>query len=580
MQALLGANYDPALFNEASMRQQALNQLIDRSVLTQTAAQQGMRVSDQQLNQAIQAITTFQENGVFNAERYQRMLQVQGYTPNAFEERMRQDLMTEQLRAGLVETPLITEAELEQLVALTEQKRDLHYFVLPLAEAKDAITVDDEQIASYYEQNENRFMSPEQVKVQYLELTLEAMAEDIELSEEDLQIAYQEQLARYTEQEERSASHILFALPADADEAATAAAKQRAQALYESISSGERTFADALTDFAAGGQEDVEAGELGIILKGMMEPSFEQALFALADVEAITEPVQTSSGFHLIRLDKIKAEQVKPFAEVHEDLERSLKLRRAESYFFDSAENLANLSFEHPDSLDPAAQALGLEIAESNWLQRGFKRPGLSQYPKVLDAAFSADVLERGMNSEPIEVKPSHLIVLRSLEHREPKTLEIEAARSSIIEQIKRREARKVLQQQADDLLDKAKAGETFAVLAEAAGVELQTAEQVSRNQTDVDASIVQQAFSLAPPQQDNQAVYGTTTLSNGNRAVFAVIKVQPGRLEDIEEAERDTLKDRIVQAIGAAQFNAFLENRREQAEISIFENDHDASNM
>ena len=570
LQRMLGNNFNSSLFDEDRLKQQALEQLIDAAVLRKTAEQQGMRVSDQQLGQAIHGIEAFQEDGSFSQERYERMVRLQGYSTVGFEESLRTDLMTGQLRDGLVESSLLTKAELEQVAALMEQKRDISYFVLPLATAKEGISVEESEITTYFDENKNRFMSPERVKVDYLELSLDEMAEDVDLTDEEIAAEYEAQLPRYTKEEQRSASHILFPVDAEGDASVIDAAQQRAQTLYDQIKAGDKTFADALAEIQADADSDGEGGELGVIFKGVMEPSFETALYELENVGDSAEPIQTSSGFHIIKLDQLQPEQVQGLDEVRAEIEQSLRLRQAESGFFDAAEQLANLTFEQPDSLQPAADELGLEIKQTDWLERS-SNTGIAVFPKVKTALFSPEILEREVNTEALEVEPSHVIVMRKADYQAASPLSLEEARDDVVEQLKTQKAREILTAQLQELLDQARQGTPLAELAEQAGVELENPGLIGRDDGQVNPSILNEVFKLPSPQ-DGKSSIGSAAVSGGDQALLAVSAIEAGKYDDLDDNERDTLIQRMTQQLGSTQFNAFLRNQREQFDIVTFE--------
>ena len=142
------------------LKQDVLRQLVDERVLNQVVHEQGFRISDPQLHAAVMALPVFQQGGGFNQELYERLLRNQGFTALGFEEGLRQSLATQQLRDGIVESTAVTPAELDRLVALLKQQRDLQYVVLPLAKYVARASVDEEAIKAYFAKNQDRFVNP------------------------------------------------------------------------------------------------------------------------------------------------------------------------------------------------------------------------------------------------------------------------------------------------------------------------------------------------------------------------------------------------------------------------------------
>lgn len=570
IQNLLGDQFDPARFDEAALRQEVLQQLINQNVLAQTARAQGFRVGDRQLHEAIRSIEAFQQNGAFDNDLYQRMLQTQGYTPAAFEQGLRDSLIINQLQQGIVESAMVTPAGLSHVIELLAEQRELSYVVLPIDTYLAQTEVDDAAVEAYFEENQRRFMKPEQVRVDYLELKLDQLAERISVSEDELRALYQEQAARYTQEEERSASHILVKVDDDAGETEIEQARSRARQIYESIVAGDRSFQQVLEEIQKENPENMEGGQLGVISKGMLDPEFENTLYALETAGDISEPVRTSFGFHIIRLDSVTPGQRQSFEEVRDEVAQDLRRRQAENRFYDMVETLSNLSYEHPQSLEPAAQALGLEIKESPWFGRNGDE-GIADHPEVVSAAFSDEVLERGFNSEPIEVAPNHVVVIRVKDHQKVAPYALEEVRDEVVRELRLDQARKALQEDLEKLKERVEQGGDLQALAGEFGGEVKKPGLVRRDQESVDQPVLAEAFRLPRPGQGERSV-GSVRLANGDQALIVVTRVVPGEMDDLPQAERQVLEARLSRQQGLAQFEGLVESLREQTDIVVYE--------
>lgn len=567
LQRLLGENFDPALIDENRLKQEVIEQLVTQRVLSQIAGRRGFRVGDEQLAQALQSYEVFQRDGRFDRELYQRLLAAQGYTPAAFEQTLRRDLVSSQWQQGVMASAFVPAAELERLISVLTQKRELAYVVLPLARYRDSVSVDESAAATYFEENKSRFTEPEKARLRYLDLTLEQLAGEVPVSDDEIEAAYEDQRARYVREERRSASHILVEAAADADDDEKAAARARAEAIREAVVTGAETFDEALAEAAQ--TEGMEGAELGVIDQGMLDPAFESALYALENEGDVSEPVRTAFGYHIIRLDRIEPGETTPLAEVRDELVTEVRRRKAETRFYEAAEMLYNLSFEHPDSLEPAAAALGLTVAETDWLTRD-QGEGVAALPAVREAAFGEEVLRRRLNSAPLEVAPDRVIVVRLLEHREPQPRSLEEARADIVEALREERIREALQDDVAKLKARAAAGEALEALAAEFGGELKSTGPTTRSAAEVEDAVLSEAFRLPEPVEGEVSV-GTVTLANGDQAVVAVNKVLPGEPADMSPAERTALTQRLAGQRGADQFEALLDSLREQAEVVIY---------
>jgi peptidyl-prolyl cis-trans isomerase D len=570
LQAMMGDDLDPALLEGSRLRQDVLRQLIDERVLNLAARQQGFRIGDRQLFEAVRALPVFQESGGFDRELYERLLRNQGMTPVMFEEGLRQSLATEQLRTGVVVSALFTPAERDQLIALLRQQRDMHYAVLPLDKYRAEVQVEGAAIQDYFENNQGRFVSPEQVKVQFIELKLERIAEELTVGEDELKAAYQEQAARYIQPEERSASHILVQLPPNASAVEVETARARAQRIADTIRSGEQSFEQALRDARADPAGGIEGGTLGVISQGLFDsPAFEIALYALEEPGAVSEPVRMPSGFHIVRLDQITPAKVQPFEEVREAVAAELRQQKAENRFYDVIQTVANLGFEHPDTLEPAAQALNLTVQDSGWFGRAGGE-GLFANPRILASVFGDDVLQRGINSEPVELEPGHVVVLRVQERQPTTPRTLDESREDIVQILREQQAREALSRDIEAVRTRVAQGEHLQMLAAEFGGEFRDAGLVDRDAPTVDRAVLDAAFRLPQPEA-GQLALGSVTLANGDQAVLGVTKVVPGQLEVFSEQERQVLAQQLTRQMGMEQFDSLLASLRLNTKIVTY---------
>ena len=567
LRSTLGSAYDPARYDTLEVKREVLQQLIDDAVLARTAEQRRLRVGDLQLSRAIRTMEAFQQDGVFNNDSYQRILQLQGYTPVSFEQLMRQSLTNEQLRNGVIESAVLPNAEVDRLLSLLGQKREIAYLTLSLSDYLTKAQVDEAAIESYYQENQASLTSPEQIEVNYLELSVDSLAEQIPVDDDQIKVAYDQQQSLYNEPERRSASHILVPVPEDADPARVERAQQLAADIYATLSEKGRDFDTLAARLSDNG---LEAGELGVIEQGLLDPTFEQTLYGLAEAGAISEPIRTPFGYQIIRLDNITPAEVTPLDEVRDDIARQLKMQQAESEFYDVSQTLAELAYEQPDSLQPAADALGLEIQTSAAFGRS-GGDGIAAFPQLVETAFSPDVLSENLNSAPIEIEPGRLIVVHLRNHLPSQPLPLDEARSRIEAELQLQQANEQLATDSQAILERVRDGETLEALAEEYQVDYQTPGPVTRAQSmTVPAALLTKAFKLPVPDAQ-QPSYDTVTLLDGSQSVLAVLNVEPGEVADVPEAERANLVEQLTQQIGFGEYQNFVDSLREQTEVTTY---------
>jgi peptidyl-prolyl cis-trans isomerase D len=515
-------------------------------------------------------LPVFQESGGFNKELYERLLRNQGYTVALFEEGLRQSLATEQLRDGVIASALATPAELEQLVALLKQQREVYFLTLPLAEYVAKAKVDDAAIQDYFAKNKDRLVNPEKVQVQFIELKLSSIADPITVSEDELKSAYEAQITKYGRPEERSASHILVKLPPGAAQTEVDQARTRAQQIADEVRSGAKTFDQALQEVKSDPSGQVEGGDLGVISKGMFDsPALENALYALQKPGEVSEPARMPSGFHIIRLDSITPAQVKPFEEVRESIAQELRQQQAENRFYEITQTLANLGYEHPDSLEPAAKALELTIQDSDWFSRQGGE-GIAKQTKVIDSAFSEDVRTRGLNSEPLELEPGHVVMLRVKEHQAATPRTLEESREEIVRILREQQAHEALSKDIETLKARVAKGEHLQLLAREFGGEFKNAGLLERNALSIDSAVLAAAFRLPQPEE-GKVTLGSAALANGDQAVLVVARVVAGQKDALSEDERKALAQQLAQQTGSGQFEGLLDSVRVKTKVVMY---------
>lgn len=565
MQQMLGERYDSRLF-EPQIKKRVLEDLINQELLLQNADESGYRISDESVLATIRGIESFRQDGVFSAETYRQQLQAQGQSPAVFESRLKRALLTSQLPAGLANTAFVTDAELDAIVRLQEEKRHVAYLVLPVANYEDKNDATDAAITQHYDEHRDRYMTPEKVRVEYVELLAEELGKQVEPTEDELREFYKSQESQFSVPEERRARHILIQIPEGANEATVKQAKAKADDLLKRIRAGESFEELAKTNSDDPGSAKL-GGDLGFFGRGVMEPDFEKAVFALKKGE-VSEPVLTSFGYHIIKLEDIRAEQRKPFDEVKDELRKRFRKDAAEREYFDLAEKLTNLAYETPDSLQSVADKLGLKLKESPFFTRT-GGPGIFTDARLRDAAFSDEVLKNGYNSEPIEIGENHVVVLRLKEHQEAAQRELADVKDQITRQILSEKAKERVKETGESLVKRLAGGEAMEAVAQELKLEWKQAGEIGRKGGSVPTAIASQAFRLKKPL-DDKISYGSATVQNGDYALIAVSKVIPGAVDGLDQAARKALRQRIESARGSAADDALIGMLKANAKISV----------
>lgn len=545
----LGAGFDPAQLDEALLRDAALRDLIDRTLLLQAARDAGFAFSQAALDQVILKTAEFQVDGQFNAQRFDQVIQRLGYSRADFRRLLEQEMLIGQLQAGIAGTAFSSDAQVKAFIGLDQQTRDFRQVVMAANPA--AATVSDEEVAQYYEANEQRFRTPEQVVVDYVELKKERFFDQVEISESALEELYQKQVADLAEQ--RRAAHILVEVNDQRDDAQ---AKAAAEALRARIEAGE-DFAAVAREASDDAGSAPEGGDLGFAGPGVYDPAFEQALYALQK-EQVSEPVRSEFGWHLIKLLDTQAPEVPALEALRPELERQLREAGVEQRFVEASRQLEASAYEASDLSQPASE-LGLDVQTTPAFGREGGQ-GVAANRQFVQTAFSDGVLVDGMNSSLLELDPETVVVLRVKQHLKPETQPLEQVREGIVQRLQAEKAAEQAKAEGEALVARLKAGEDVGTL------DWKTFEAAGRAAEGVDPAVLQAVFRMPHPVE-GKSTHGGVALGNGDYVVLQLDGVaQPESLDDpqlLPEYRRF-----LASRSGQLQFNAYLDHLRATADI------------
>jgi peptidyl-prolyl cis-trans isomerase D len=567
MQELMGDAYNPAMLDETALKTAALQQLINEELLLQAADTEGFAASDQLVAMKINAIDAFKQDGVFSKEKYSRVLNLQGLSPAGFEWQLQREIIAEQLQSGIQQTAAATRDDLQQAYMLQGQQRNFSYLTIPVAGFYEQVEVTDDDIKQYYDAHTDEFMTPERVRVQYLQLDANSIAVDNPVDEQALEALYNERSEIYVKPEERRARHILIQLSQDADATSDGAALQKAEDAIKRIKGGE-AFEAVAREVSDDPGSAANGGDLGFFSRGLMTPAFEEVAFSLTPGE-LSEPVKSSFGYHIIEVLEIKPETATPLEEVRAELVEVLRNEDRSNIFFERSEILTSLTFEQPDTLQGAADTLGLEIKESDWISRD-GGVGIAANEDIVEAAFSEDVLLNGNNSTPVETSGETVVVLRLLEHQDAAHQPLDEISDIVKQRLIDEKARLLAESKGAELLASiTEKGETLEDTATALQATVQQTGMVGRNAAEHPAPVVAKAFMLDTPVEE-QPVYAGFALPEGDYVILALNEVKQGDLTSLPEGVRKQAWREFSSIQGAAEMAAVQETLKKQAKIVI----------
>ena len=559
MQRATEGRVDPALLDNPELRQATLEALIQRRLLAERAFRAGVVVTDEQLKTVINELPVFRdEAGKFSFARYQQFLKFEGMSPVQFEARLRQDLLIRRFSAGYGDTGFAPRAVVEQVVRLSDQQREVSQYVVEPERFLAQVKLDPAASRVYYDSNPGEFRTPEQVRVEYVTLSVDLFAQQVQADPAEVKKFYEANRAQFGAEESRQVSHILFS--AGTGDAARQKARAGAEQLYQQLLKNPAGFAEAAKKHSQDPGSAAKGGDLGSISRGTMKevPGFEEAAFKLKAGE-ISPPVETPHGYHLIRVTALQPAQTKPFEEVRAQIERDLRKQLAGRRFAEVADQFTNVVYEQSDSLKPAAELVKAAPQTSSWVSRSHAAEPLLNNPRLLSAIFSEESIKNRRNTEAVETAPSTLVAARVIEHKPPAVQAFDDVRAGIERKLALREASRLASAQGRSLLGELKQGKNVQVAWSPPLI-------ASRAETKGLADPVRrQAFRMDVSKLPAYA--GVETLQ-GTYFLLRVTKVQDA--DKIPPERIQAFSGELRQVIGQETLSAYMASVRQKAGVKI----------
>ena len=515
----------------ANFRQGVLENLINERLIDQSAQNLAIRVSDERIKKTIREMPEFQVDGIFDNNRYLAIISQAGFfQSSSFRDYLRVEMTRRQLSQALVATEFNLPYQEKLQLALQNQTRDIRFATISSKQFEAGIDISETEIKTYYQANQIRFENKEQVKVNYIHLSVADVAKGITVSDEEVASYYQDNIASFTQAEQRRVSHILIEFT-EGNNDSEAAAKTQAEAVLVRLAQGE-DFATLAKELSSDTFSGENGGDLDFLEAGIMETSFDAAAFALTTVGDITELVKTSFGYHVIKLTELKAQVIQSLADVKTELQAKVISEKSQEKFYTQTQEMARVSFEFPDSLEDAASEVNATVETSMWLSHsGLNTNNKAPFnnPKVIEAVFSDLVIQDNMNSDILELNDQEALVLRLNTYQEANVKPLEEVQAQIKTILVAQKATEKAQSTIEDLLVQFQAGNDITEPLTKNYASFTAKEKVTRYSADLDQSIAREAFVLPHPIKGTVSA-STVALSNGD---LALVEVQAVNVSD-----------------------------------------------
>ena len=560
----LGGAISEEMLKQFNLRKQALDALIDQHVLTRAARELGLGASDQEVQQRILEFAAFQNEGRFDRQRYNALLQQNRLTPETFERQISEEIGREKLEAFIKRRAVVTEEEILADFRFTHQRIQLSYVSFDPKQFEGQVPVEEGRLRAYHEQHQQSYRDPERRRFSYVKFKLGEFLGQAIVSEEEIRQFYEENPDKYHQDAEVRARHILFNLREDAPDDEVAKVKSEAEKVLAEARKG--------ADFAAlAGKHSKDegtaknGGDLGYFGRDRMVQPFSEAAFSMKPGE-ISDLVRSPYGFHIIKVEDVRPESTRTLDQVRAEIEAALKEEKARDVAFRKVTDFSDVVYAQQD-LEKTAKSMQREIVSIEaWFTVNDPIPDLEgASPDLMAKLFG---LPEKALSDVIEVADGFVLVqVRAVQAE--KTLPFESVKDRVEKDFREEEGRSLAQGKAAALLESARKSGSLEEVAASGKLEIRKTDFFSRRQPDKDLKLRGDGLSRVFRLQSGQPFPEEPLIDISSRFIVAQLA---GRMEpdaDLEK-ERPMIVKRLLSQKQNLAWRNWLDERKRQANIKI----------
>ena len=562
MRQRFGDNLNEEVLKMLQLDQQALDQLIEQRLLMQEVARLNFRVTDEEVIRAIQNISSFQTNGVFDRRLYTTVLNYNQLTAEGFEAAQKQRMLIEKLRTYLFSNFQVSENEVREYYNWKNVTVSIDY-VLFDPETYQEIELTDEALDTYFNEHKETYKTDPMLKVNYLRFDPQVYTAEVQLSAEDIETYYFDNKEKYATPKTVSARHILFKVDTGATEEEADAAKAKAEDVLNMVRKGE-DFAAMAKQYSEGPSKE-NGGQLGAFKKEDMVAPFSEKAFSMKQGE-VSEPVRTQFGWHLIKVEKINEASVQSLEDATKTIQKTLTDDQAKSLAYDKADAFYEATLEG-DLIAEVGKEMGLEVKTTGLFSKVGPEKEVNNPKAFADAAFALSVNQ----ISEIQDFDDGFYILQIIESIPGKVPELATVREAVTADLKKEKQAALAEEKAKALLVALKSGPTADGNGSDSGVVFKTTDYFKRNDQIKDIGweneISQMAFTLSSTQPLAEDVIRG---KNG----FYVMRLKDRRLPDSQgfDKEKKQLEEILSQQKELKAFKLWLSEARKKSEITIEE--------
>jgi peptidyl-prolyl cis-trans isomerase D len=554
----LGGNIPDGLLQSLGVKEQVIDDLIQRALIKEAAGELGLMASDDEVRAKIQDMEAFKNDGVFDVGWYKQILVGNRMTAPEFEMRMKSDMLLGKVMEHLRHFGGVAESELKDRFDYDYRQKKISYVALNPADFEEKVTVEDEALAKFFAERQDNYRGEAQIKLKYVMFPFAGSGE-LEIPAETITAYYEQHKDEYVAPEQRQARHILVMIDAGDSEEVIAEKRQKAEGLLKQVREGAdfAVLARAKSDDKGSA---VRGGDLGFFGRGQMVKPFEDGVFGMREDDLTL--VRSDFGFHVIKLGKIKPLQLKTLAEVRDSIIAKIKDDELKNLVFKKA-NAAYEQIILAGSLEKYAENGGV-LQETGFFTRQDPADLLKANPGLQATAFG---LRQGELSSLLEGENGYAI-LYAQEIKEPPAPELAKVKKEVTGDYVAQRSRELTKEAAEAILAAIGTGGAIETEAGKFGARIEESPLISRAEranSKLPAPLFEAGLGLTAT-----APYPDKVITAGQTWYVAAFKGEQAASAAKFAEKKDEIGKKLAEENKSAILGSWLAFLRDRAEIEI----------
>jgi peptidyl-prolyl cis-trans isomerase D len=548
---------DSKLFDTPEMKSRTLESLVRERVLRTAVVKENLVVTDDQLLRMFRTDPQFESIRMPDGSVNKEFLAAQGLTSEAFDRQLREGIAKNQVLAGVSSSLLAGQTIPASTTAALLQQREVQVQPFMASDFSASVNPTEADVEAYYKDHQSLFHSEEDARIEYVVLDLAAMKKQVPISEEELKKHYADNINKYKTTEDRQAAHILVNAPEGMPAAEREKAKAKATALLAEVRKNPASFGDVAKKNSDDPGSAANGGVLDFFGPGAMVAPFQEAAFKMKPGE-ISDLVETTFGYHIIKLIAVRGGEAKPFETVRAEIFDELSKPKAQAMYAAAVDTFNDMVFTQPDSLQPVIDKFKLTKVEAVVTRK--PKPGATgplASTKLLDGIFSTEVVRNKRNTDAVDVGAGQMVSARIIEHHPERVLPLAEVRERVTQAVKARMATEQAKKEGEARVAALKKSPSEVMSQPAVIVSRTNSQKLPREVVD---AILRVDISKGP------AVVGVD-LGDRGYAVARVAKVVERAADDPKNVEA---KNFVTEALSAAETGAYYDALKRRYKVKI----------